>query len=504
VSCTIGHSEFNACWAGRHLAPRLLYEGIMVISLLEKPAIYRKEQGMVVIFPSRPYWFSATQEISEVLSCFEQKQPEKIVDQIAKNLRIRHEEAKGIYQEVFELLHTSGVLAVDGSVAEKRDYQPDFQVNEVENVLVIATTQSCNMSCPMCYALANHKPRREMTTGEVKHIIDQLAEMPWNRKVSRVALTGGELFTRPDAIDLMRYVHEQGFSLQVNTNATIISSEQIRMMSKLVRLKVSVSLDGCESLTHELIRGPGTFDATVGTIRSMTQSGISVGVNMLVHQANLHQIKETLFLVQSLSVSAFNCLNLMNVGRGATNRTKNTLGSVPLAVLYRKIYEALKDNKAHQQLMQNSTFANQLMGVAAGVKSYGCGIGTNRAVYIKPDGSLYPCADTALPVFRLGNLLTQKLSDIWESSPILHELRSLSIDTMNPDCASCDVRYFCGGNCRGEHYQNTKDLKGPHFKCREIHDSIIELMWILTENPNLFKNKVQNLYDSVSSHASQA
>ena len=38
----------------------------------------------------------------------------------------------------------------------------------------------------------------------------------------------------------------------------------------------------------------------------------------------------------------------------------------------------------------------------------------------------------------------------------------------------------------------------------EKHESILELMWILTENPNMFKNKTYSLINKVSSHASSA
>ncbi|OGL95390.1 hypothetical protein A2317_02320 [Candidatus Uhrbacteria bacterium RIFOXYB2_FULL_41_10] len=196
---------------------------------------------------------------------------------------------------------------------------------------------------------------------------------------------------------------------------------------------------------------------------------------------------------------------MMHVGRGNSRRAKRQLIAVPLATFYRKIFEAIRYNKRFLQLMAQSTFANQIMGIAGGVRSHTCGIGTNRAVYVKADGNLYPCADTAIPAFRLGNLRTENLSDIWETSPLLHKLRELNVDTMNRQCATCDVRYMCAGNCRGENYQTTRDLYGPHFKCEEIHDSIIELMWILTEDPELFHEKVDGLMQTVASvHATSA
>lgn len=476
----------------------------MILKLVEKPSVYYRGDAAVVIFPSIPYWFSASRSIADVLDALEYGEENMILDVIIDKLEMPREEAATIFDEVKNLLHVSGALAINGTIKSIPEYSPNFQVNNVENVLVIATTQQCNLTCPMCYACAGKEYPYEMTTQEIRNIIDQLAEMPWQNAASRIALTGGELFLRPDAVNLIEYVHTRGYFVQVNTNATVLEDEHIERLSKLPNLKMSISLDGSTASTHEYIRGNGTFHRTIDAIRTLCGQGISVAINMFVHAGNIDDISETLCLADSLGAEGFNCLNMMHVGRGNTLRTKKLLTPVPLAVFYRKLFETVRQNARFQQLMMFSTFANQLMGIAGGVKSHGCGIGTNRAVYVKTDGSLYPCADTAVPAFRLGNLRTEKLADIWENSHLLRELRSLDVDTMNQQCASCDVRYLCGGNCRGENYQTTRELRNPHFKCAEIHDSILELMWILTEDPDLFACKVDTLYDTVNTYASTA
>ncbi len=476
----------------------------MQLAFTEKPSVYFREESAVVIFPSAPYWFSATAEIALILESLACGNSDVAVTKIRTQLGLSAEEAGDIVAETIDLLHSAGVLVVDGEKVDVEENKPDFQVNEVENVLVIATTQLCNMECAMCYAMAKEKIPGEMTSVEIKAVIDQLSSMPWENGISRVALTGGELFTRPDAMDLIEYVHNHGYFAQVNTNATLLAPADIKQLAKYPRLKMSISLDGCRAESHEYIRGEGTFTTTVNNIKALCDAGISVAVNMFIHAGNIDEVRPTLKLVDSLGVQGLNCLNMMNVGRGNSAETKQQLVAVPLADFYRKVFEAIRDDQRLQQLMMYSTFANQVMGIAGGVKSFGCGIGTNRAVYVKPDGTLYPCADTAVPDFCLGNLKTDSLAEIWKGSPILTDLRSLNIDSMNPKCAACDIRYICAGNCRGENYQTTRDLRSPHFKCEEIHDSVLELMWILTEDPGLFKCKVDNLYDTINSHATSA
>ena len=424
---------------------------------------------------------------------------EKIaVRNIATHLNVTLTEATETLKEVRDLLSSNGVLLVNGKLSETVEtIEPHFQVNATENVLVIATTQRCNLACQHCYANARTQLRNEMTTKELKRLIDNLASMPWKNDISRVGLTGGEFFTRPDALEIIDHVHANGFKVLVSSNGLLLSNEIISILASYTNFKISISLDGPTAEVHEFIRGAETFRKTTKAIQELSAHGVFVGVNMFVHQDNINLIEETLQLSDKLGVKAFNCLNLMRVGRANSKRSQAELVRIPEHTLYKKLFTILRHNFRYQKLMKNSTFANQIMGIAGGVKSHYCGIGTNRALYVRADGNIYPCPDTAIPRFRLGNIKDEQLWNIWEHSPLLRELRQLDVDTMNPTCAKCDVRYFCGGGCRGENYQVTKKLQSPHFNCEEIRKTILEMMWILTEEPAFFQEKVEKLYQKV-------
>ena len=471
----------------------------MKIQLIERPTVEVRGDVAVVVFPSRPYWFSATKEIITVLDIIQAGANEKTtIRDIATHLDILPTEAFETFKEVRDLLWENGVLLINGKTSEAAvSIEPHFQVNAAENVLVIAVTQGCNLACQHCYANARKPFPNEMTTDEIKQLVDDLASMPWNNDVSRVGLTGGEFFTRPDALEVIDYVHSKGFKVLVSSNALLLTDKTIARLAKYVNLKISISLDGPTAEIHEFIRGKETFERTLRVIQALTAGGVSVGVNMFVHQGNLDLIEETIRLADNLGVRSFNCLNLMRVGRANSRRSRSELARVSEHLLYKKLFAILRENFRYQELMKNSTFANQIMGIAGGVKSHYCGIGTNRALYVRADGSIYPCPDTALSRFHLGNVRNEKLWSIWKHSSLLHELRQLDVDTMNPTCAKCDVRYFCGGGCRGENYQVTKELRSPHFNCEEIRKTIIEMMWMLTEEPTFFQNKVESLYQTV-------
>jgi radical SAM protein with 4Fe4S-binding SPASM domain len=471
----------------------------MKMKLVEKPTVEFKNDVAVIIFPSRPYWFSATKEIERVLDVLNTEiDKDTAVKDISKNLSITSAEATETLEEVQKLLYGNGVLYINGKTFESsKQIEPSFQLNAIENVLVIATTQGCNLSCPHCYANAHKSFSNEMNTLELKGLVDDLEAMSWKNKVSRVGLTGGEFFMRPDALQIVDDIYRRGFRVLISSNGLLLNNKDIKKLARYKNLKISISLDGSNAEAHELIRGHRTFNRTIKTIKKLIQSGIFVGINMFVHRGNLHLIGETLCLVKTLGASAFNCLNLMHVGRANSVQCRHKLIRVSEIELNHELFTILRDNSHYQKLMENSTFANQIMGIAAGIKSHYCGIGTNRALYVRADGNVYPCPDAALSKFCLGNIRKNRLQDIWEDSLLLKELRQIDVDKMNPICAKCDVRYFCGGGCRGENYQVTRELYSPHFNCKEIRRTIIEMMWMLTEKPDFFKNKVKNLYNKI-------
>lgn len=472
----------------------------MRLWLTEPPSVEVLGEDALIIFPTRPYWFTASREVVDILELLAVPiDLETLVLKVADALKVSDQESRETIEEIRELLFQNKVLCVDGQLnSEVNELEPHEQVNSIENVVVIAATHGCNLRCPQCYSASNSPLTNELTTDEIKSLVDDLDQLGWDRTGASIGLTGGEFFTRPDAMELIEYICDKEYSIMLATNSLLLSGQQIAQLGRLKdQLKVSVSLDGSRAETHEFIRGAGTFDATVQAIEALCAEDLSVGVNMFVHQGNFQEIESTLALVDKLGVTAFNCLSMMQVGRANTVRSQAQIERVSEDELYAELFRILRWNATYRELMKNSTFANQLMGVAAGVKSHYCGVGSYRALYVRADGNVYPCPDTGLPVFQLGNVRDKSLSEIWETSPMLADLRKLNVDSMNPTCAECDVRYQCGGNCRGENYQVSHQLKAPHFKCEELRRTIKSMMWMLTEEPDLFSEKVSGLYQKL-------
>lgn len=129
--------------------------------------------------------------------------------------------------------------------------------------MTIETTYKCNLRCQMCFQQIERKNsagKKEMTTVEIKKIIDQVPS------ITMISLTGGEIFTRPDAIDLITYASRH-HRCNIVTNAALITPKIARNLASSHLLLMGVSFDGV-NLLHDKIRGvPHTFSRALEGIK---------------------------------------------------------------------------------------------------------------------------------------------------------------------------------------------------------------------------------------------
>src|SRR5688572_20006691 len=91
----------------------------------------------------------------------------------------------------------------------------------------IEVTRRCPLTCSHCYNNLPTGDRQaqagELTLAEHQRLLDQLADAGclW------LLYTGGEIFVRPDFLDIYRYAKTKGFLITLFTNGTMITPEII-------------------------------------------------------------------------------------------------------------------------------------------------------------------------------------------------------------------------------------------------------------------------------------
>jgi radical SAM protein with 4Fe4S-binding SPASM domain len=200
---------------------------------------------------------------------------------------------------------------------------------------------------------------------------------------------------------------------------------------------------------------------------------------------NISELPKYIEMMDKMGVHHIRFIQMKLVGRSL----KNQLRSIPFDEAFELLFPLLKDNPKLQAKCVDSTIGSLAVLIRLCPKYRSCGLGRS-ATMIHSNGDVYSCASTAgHPQFKAGNIREEKFSEIWRNSSVLKKLwEETNIDTLNPRCACCKIRYMCAGGCRGESWREYGALNQPAVNCHDIQRSTFKIMWMLAEAPDYFRN----------------
>ena len=141
-------------------------------------------------------------------------------------------------------------------------------------------TYRCNERCVHCYL--DHNDYGEMTTAEIKDLLDQLAAAG----VFFLVFSGGEVFLRRDFFELLEYARSLLFSVKVKTNAVMIRENEADRLAELGLDGVQISVYSHRPEVHDgITKLPGSLKRTLAGARLLRERGVKViFANVLMRQ----------------------------------------------------------------------------------------------------------------------------------------------------------------------------------------------------------------------------
>jgi MoaA/NifB/PqqE/SkfB family radical SAM enzyme len=109
----------------------------------------------------------------------------------------------------------------------------------------IDLTYRCNERCVHCYL--DHEDHGEMTTAEIKHLLDQMAEAG----VFVLTLSGGEILMRKDFFEILEYARKLTFCVKLKTNAVMIREREAARLRDLGVASIQVSIYSHRPEVHD-------------------------------------------------------------------------------------------------------------------------------------------------------------------------------------------------------------------------------------------------------------
>lgn len=246
----------------------------------------------------------------------------------------------------------------------------------------ISVTNMCNLRCSYCDI--PYRKQREMTTEEIKKILDDLKELG----CVRVGLWGGEPLVRQDIGELVRYSKDKGFYTTLISNGYLVP-QKINEIKDLDLL--FLSLDGPKEI-HDKNRKEGSFDAVIKAIKMARENHIPLATITVLTEENMNQIN---YVLQKAEELDFLCtFQLIYRGSEFTEKEKET--EIDYRPVISKIIRMKKEGKP---VASSYSYLRHLLGWPDYrktaifpkkmniLKCYGNQLFCN----VDTDGKIYPC-----------------------------------------------------------------------------------------------------------------
>jgi radical SAM protein with 4Fe4S-binding SPASM domain len=315
--------------------------------------------------------------------------------------------------------------------------------------VVIETTLRCDHACIFCGSRAGPRAPDEMSTADIIRAITEAASLG----ARQIELTGGETYLREDWLELVGAATRLGLECSLVTAGRAIDSERAAQAKQAGLARVGVSIDGPAEI-HDRLRGVrGSFDQARRAIDAFRTAGIPVGCNTQVNAHNLRALPALGDILVGEGLYAWQIQLLIPMGRATDDRSLwlepyQMLEAVPLIadVIERSDRRGLVvyagDNVGYfgpheQTLRRFGTKLGHTIGCTAGVVGLG----------IDPAGNVKGCSALDGPEFVAGNVKSDHLADLWETSPRLRMIEDGSADDLWGFCATCYYASVCRGGC---------------------------------------------------------
>lgn len=331
-------------------------------------------------------------------------------------------------------------------------------------------THACNLHCVYCYNSSSHPSDDELTTAEGLALLDQIAT---NGTVG-CCMGGGEPFTRDDIWQFIPKALAVGLSTSVVTNGTLLARPQLRTLRDILdahpdaKFTLLVSVDAPTARTHDALRGNGTFDAAVRTIKNAVALGIKVHVMTTVTSQNFPFIRQMPSFVASLGATLEALNPVLPQGRAAHEPVDLTPSQHAELLRYTtELSTTPTSNCIHADDILSFLVDDERRAILRKKGDRFCPAGTLR-YGVAANGDVKPCP---YHPFSVGNIRDTPLKEIWSGSPELQRFR----ERLNsiPECATCEDRSICQGGCSAFALATEGTYFAPDTRCTLVR-SILE------------------------------
>lgn len=335
------------------------------------------------------------------------------------------------------------------------------RILEAPVMINLEITEACNLTCRHCYNFWRQDDGPK-PVGLTEERMETLIGMIVEAGVFHVVLSGGEPFANYRILKYaLRRLTEEGLSTSVNSNLMPITAEKIRELKEVGLDHVLTSLNSANAEVNDyMVNRDGALQDIIKGIRTTVAEGVRVSANMIISDANRHDIYETARLCSELGVQKLFATRLVPSIRDLVfSETDRKLGQEAAIAALDEMIRARDDfGLAIGTLI---SYPLCLLGDLEKYKDFvgrGCPAQRGNRMVINATGATHACTHEEASygdVFEIGIKAAFRKMAAWHNGTYLFE-----------DCKECRYVNVCNSGCASasQAYYADRKAKDPLFK----------------------------------------
>lgn len=304
---------------------------------------------------------------------------------------------------------------------------------------VFELTPLCTLKCKMCYVRLDRSQvdalGRELTAAEWI----SLAKEAIKAGTVNLLITGGEPMLRSDFAEIYTALTQMGFIITINTNATLITPDIVKLFLKYPPTEVAVTLYGASADTYERICGDASgFEKTILGLEALLKLPVHLQIRTTFIKDNINELSQIRSIAHRYTKDYAINTDIFKAIRGATANVEACRLSaeeiVDIKDQHKRYYiemnchnETLETTKTDHIPKTNSISVPPKILSCLAVKSF---------YWITWDGKMLPCGTFSAPYTKP---LDEGFEAAWNRLPTLYENISAPAE-----CRTCE---FGDGMC---------------------------------------------------------
>ena len=268
--------------------------------------------------------------------------------------------------------------------------------------LVWELTLACDLGCKHCGSRAGKAREGELSTEKCLELVAQFAEAG----IREITLIGGEAYLRDDWHIIAGAISEAGMRCGITTGARNLNQDRVDKAVAAGVHTIGISIDGLQH-THDMLRGPGSFEALLGAAARIKKTPIRLTTNSQINRLSLPELPALADRIVAMGSKAWQIAVTVPLGRAADRpelilQPYDLLELFPLLVWLKRNH---LDPAGVRLFPANNVgyFGPYSAELRNGSHFGGCGAG-RTTLGVEADGGLKACPSLPTADYTVGNL----------------------------------------------------------------------------------------------------